>query len=44
MQRLGGVGNSAAPMNHQEGVEGVAVHGRSMQKADATEKNNKFVG
>jgi hypothetical protein len=43
MQHLRGAGNSAAPMNHQEGVEGVAIHDGSMQKADDIERNNKFV-
>jgi hypothetical protein len=42
VQRLRGIRDPAAAMNHEEGVERVAVHLELMQKADGIAKNNKF--
>jgi hypothetical protein len=43
MQGFRGIRYSTAAIDDQERVEGIAVHIRSMQKANEVARNNKFV-
>jgi hypothetical protein len=43
VQGLRGIRDPAATVNHQEGIEGIAIHVQTMQTTDDIRKNNKFV-